>query len=75
MAKIRLEVVGKREIAGVSRGGIVELDDEQYNIRALERAGHVIREDKSYSLAETDNGRKLKKNEQKPSGKSDGGEE
>lgn len=43
MAKVRLEVVGKREIAGVSRGGVVELDDEQYNIRALEKAGHVRR--------------------------------
>lgn len=41
MAKVRLEVVGKREIAGVSRGGVVELDDEQYNIRALKKAGHV----------------------------------
>lgn len=56
MAKVRLEVVGKREIAGVSRGGIVELDDEQYNIRALKKAGHVRdapQESKKASSGET----------------------
>lgn len=47
MATVRLEVTGKREVGGVSRGGIVELDDERYNIRALEKAGHVRRAEKT----------------------------
>lgn len=45
MAKVKLKVVGKREVAGVKRPNTVELDDEQYNIRALERSGHVQRVD------------------------------
>lgn len=41
MSKVRCEVIGPCAVAGVRNPGVVELDDEQVNIRALVRGGHV----------------------------------
>lgn len=35
MAKRKLDVVGQLEVGGVQPGGVVELDDEVYNVDAL----------------------------------------
>lgn len=41
MPRVRCEVIGRLAIAGVARPGRVEFDDEETNVRALVRAGHV----------------------------------
>lgn len=43
MAVRRFEVIGEHKIGpdGVGKGGVVELDDEVYNIGVLIDAGHV----------------------------------
>lgn len=41
LSKVRCEVTGPYEVAGVKRPGVVELDDERIHVHALVRAGHV----------------------------------
>lgn len=43
MGSVRCQVTGPAEIGGVARPGVVHLDPELVNVRALERAGHVRR--------------------------------
>lgn len=39
---MKFKVVGGRPVAGVTAGGVVELDLPEANIRALIRGGHIV---------------------------------
>lgn len=41
MATEKHVVIGSRRIAGVAKGGTVDLDPAEYNIPALVAAGHI----------------------------------
>ncbi|MGH3978088.1 MAG: hypothetical protein ACRDRZ_03640 [Pseudonocardiaceae bacterium] len=42
MDTVRVTVIGDREVAGVGRGGTVDLDPATVDVAALVAAGHIV---------------------------------